>query len=320
VIGPAPARIDLMETEHNLGLTIMVASVEEALGTDWTDRAGSADLVRVHRPDAGSWPRLRAAGFFPRPDRVSWLAPASADEPEFLARLSRKGREDVRRAVRTAAESGVEITVRDPFDAAFYDQFLVLYRNQVAAMRHGLPIAVRERERVLDDPERFFAVSATHDGRLVGACIAERRPERGATWIRFCAVDETRRRQSLARALYVKAVVSVGHNGPGTVVLGTDLGLFGHITEVGLLGFKTRLGFRPRPSHELAPADGFDVADRILSLRNLADPSVALAYQDSSSEDLMPIVFGSDPCGHLDRITLASRAPRPRPWPISEPS
>lgn len=296
----------LMETEQVLGLTVLVVSTDEALGAEWQGSARSADLVQVRRPDPARWPELRAAGFIPRPDRVSWVASAPSDDEEFLGLLSVKGRQDVRRAMRRAASSQVEVAVRDTIDVRFYDEFLTLYQQQIDAMRYGLPIAVWERDRVLQSSERFFAVAASRHGRLVGACIGERRPEHGAAWIRFCAVDESRRRQSLARVLYLRASVAVGGEGYKVVVLGNDLGLYGQIAEVGLLGFKTRLGFVPRPSHEMTPGEGFDVADRIVSLRNLADPSVVLAYQRSVSEDLVSVVVGSDPRGLRDRIKLAT--------------
>lgn len=302
-----------MEVEQHRGLCVLVAEVEEALAEG--DRAGAAchaDLVRVRRPDPADWPRLSAAGFVPRPEGVSWVAPAPVDDQQFLARLSRKGREDVRRAVRSASGSGLEVEVKDTFDEAFYDRFLVLYRWRIEAMQHGLPVAVRERDRVLADPERFFAVAATCQGALVGACIGERRPERGMGWIRFSAVDDVRRRQSLARVLYLRGTVLIGSEGFATAVLGTDPGLYGHVADIGLLGFKTRLGFTPRPVHEVAGGENCDVADRVLSLKHLADPSVALGYQASAAEGLTPIVFGTDPVGRADRITLATGTPAAR--------
>ncbi|NUP51440.1 MAG: hypothetical protein HOW97_29615 [Catenulispora sp.] len=307
-----------MEVEQHRGLRILAAEVEEALAGDWAGVARDADLVRVRRPSPADWPRLRAAGFVPRPEGVAWVAPAPVDDRQFLARLSRKGREDVRRAVRLASGSGLDIEVKDTFDEAFYDQFLVLYRWRIEAMRYGLPVAVRERDRVLGDPDRFFAVAATYQGSLVGACIGERRPERNAGWIRFSAVDDIRRRQSLARVLYLRGSVLIGSEGFATAVLGADPGLYGHVAEIGLLGFKTRLGFTPRPVHEVAGTDNCDVADRILSLKQLADPSVALTYQDSAEQSLTPAVFGTDPTRQADRITLATDTPAVRSIVISQ--
>ena len=184
-----------MAVEQDFGVSVLVVGVDEACDTEWDGYAGEADLARVRGPEISDWPDLRAAGFVPRPERVSWVAPAPADQHRFLSRLSRKAREDVRLAMRRATESGVVLRREGSLDAEDYERFLDLYRPQLETHRHPIPTAIWARDQILADPERFYAVIAEADGRMVGACIGERRPQRDAAWIRFSAVDRLRRQR-----------------------------------------------------------------------------------------------------------------------------
>jgi hypothetical protein len=62
------------------------------------------------------------------------------------------------------------------------------------------------------------------------------------------------------------------------VSLGNDPALFGHVVQPGLFDFKTRMGFTPVPSEVLDPSLAGEFADRVLSLRSLADPSLFVTW------------------------------------------
>jgi predicted N-acetyltransferase YhbS len=270
-----------MELTEQLGLPVLLVDVAEAVSTDWAAYRDRVDVVRVLRPDPARWAELRRTGFRPKPNRVTWLAPAPASEQQFLSMMSSKQRREVRGAVRRAQQGGLRPELRQPVDAGFLDTFLRLYCARIADMRHGLPVAQWQREAILADPDRFYAVSWYDGDRLVGSCVAQERPAQDAVWLRFSAVDPRRRAASLARALYLQGALVAGTKGYARVALGTDPNLYGHVAKAGLLQFKAGLGFTPEPSQAATPGDGFDEADLVIGFSALADPALFLAYDDT---------------------------------------
>lgn len=48
-----------MNVVDYFGVTIIMLDEGEAVGDDWRDAAGEADVARVERPDPACWPTLR---------------------------------------------------------------------------------------------------------------------------------------------------------------------------------------------------------------------------------------------------------------------
>jgi hypothetical protein len=271
-----------MELRELVGVPVAFVTVDEALDRAWAAHAGEVDVVRVRRPPHDHWPALLDAGFLPKPNRVTWYATTCEDEDELVARLSKSAREDVRTARRRAAAAGLRIEVRT-LDVPLLDRFLALYAEQIAAMRHSLPVAIQERTDLAARADEYVAVCAFADSELVGGCLARRCPDEDLLRIRFSAVGDVWRDASLARVLYVDAVLAARRLGYRAVTLGNDPNLFGHIAKPGLFAFKYRMGFRAVPSQLVRSDDGWDEADLVVGLRALADPSFLLSYADLPS-------------------------------------
>jgi len=263
------------------GVPMAFVDADEALGGEWSAYRGRVDVVRVDPAPEDCWPELRAAGFVPKPKMVTWMAGTAEDDESFLASLGRKERQTVRSARRALEAEGLKVEVR-PVDECLMSEFLPLYRQRVAEMKHGWAVADEQRDAVLSDAKAYFAV-CVHRGPILDGCALVRLDaETGRARIRFSAVDSQRRQSSLARVLYLEAVRVARESGCSQVSLGTDPNLFGHIAKPGLLGFKGRLGFSARPAHLVDPGAGNDQADLVIGLTQLTDPAMVLGYADET--------------------------------------
>jgi GNAT superfamily N-acetyltransferase len=273
-----------MELQDIAGVSVLFADLEEALDTDWRAYRDRADLVRVTEPPTDSRRQLTAAGFHIKPDRVTWMAPTGRNQDEFLSRLTKRARQNIRTARHHAAADGLALQA-EPLSTQLLDAFLPLYLDRVAEMRHGLPAAARQRDIILAEGERWVAVCA-YDGsrQMVGACLCYECHKEDVLRIRYSAVDPRRRESSLARVLYAEAASLARDRGFGRISLGNDPNLYGHIAERGLFEFKVRMGFEAVPSRSVDPVDGEDVADLVLRLSGLSDPAFLLSYAPQEAD------------------------------------
>lgn len=286
-----------MELVEDYGITIAVASAEEAIALRGEDIARDVTLVRVPRPPDEAWEELARAGFVRKPAWVQWVAPAGGTLEEFLLNMPLKARQDMRRARRRAEEQGLRYELEQPVHPERLDLLLDLYEARVGEMRHGISFATQMRDGILADG-RNFAVYAYDGDKMVGGCICMEAPDRDVVVIRFSAVDPHWREQSLARALYSEGVLAAQAKGYGKASLGRDPNLYGHLPQPGLLIFKSRLGFRPVPSHEFGHVDSGDDAELLLSLDKLNDPAMILGYGPTPGFRLT--VFTNDPAPGYD--------------------
>ncbi|WP_406216223.1 GNAT family N-acetyltransferase [Streptomyces canus] len=274
-----------MEIVDHRGLSLAHITTAELADRPWLHTDSCIDLVRITAPGAESWDELAEAGFVRKPNMLTWKAELGRSEEEFLlSRLSSKGRRFIRKCQRQA-ESELEISVHDQLDPELLDPFLDLYRQQIDTMRHGVAIAVQQRERILQGGEKYFGIFARQEGELVGGCIVRECPEQRAIRIRFSAVCPQWRKASLSRVLYFAAMHVGRHRGHQWVTLGDDPNLYGHVVKAGLIDFKVSMGFQCVPSQDFHDPDGIDQADLVLELGRLADPVVVLGYTSSDPED-----------------------------------
>lgn len=259
------------------GVAMLVLETDEALDGRWGAQSRLAEVVRIERPPVESWPQLRAMGFLPKPQWITWLADVCEDEETFIARLSSGERQRIRLARHKLGEEGLRLDVRS-VDAALFDEFLVLYEDSLTRMRHAVSVARGERDAIMADSHRYVAVCVTDGSSLVGCCLAQRLPDADLVRVRFSAADLPNRENSLARVLYLEAARVTRSFGHRTFSLGRDRNLYGHIAQTGLLRFKRGLGFEPNPTHHVDPAVGYDQADLVVGTGALADPAMLLGY------------------------------------------
>jgi hypothetical protein len=257
---------------RSVGIVTDVGGLRIGLNEDTAD----VDLLRHREPSAAEIPGLLAAGYLIRPSEVTWVAPTCASADEFLSRLSGKDRQNIRTAQRSIAASRVRIAV-DTLHEQLLNDFLTLYAQALEDMTNAIPVAIKQRDALLSDADAYFAVTVREAGRLVAACLAVRDADRDLVRIRFSAAEAHLRGASVTRVLYLAAIGEARNRGVGQVSLGTDLNLYGHIVQPGLFSFKSRLGFSAYP----APAvldHGYDLAERVLSLSRLSEPTLTLGY------------------------------------------
>ncbi|MBE4737361.1 MULTISPECIES: GNAT family N-acetyltransferase [Streptomyces] len=267
-----------MEIVDRHGLALALIAPAELAEEPWTRTDQPIDVVRLLNPPAGIWDDLARRGFVRKPSLLTWVAELGADEDGFLASLDSSSRKSVRRAQRQAVAAGLRETVEDPVTPGTLDRFLTLYRERVADMRFGVPFALDHRDAVLHGPRKFFGVFAYDGEELVGGCLALECPAVNTLVLRFSAVSAAYRRSSLPRVVYLSVLREARARGYGRATLGNEPNLMGHLTQPGLLRFKTGLGFRAVPSHECADPQPSDEADLVLRLTALNDPTLILGY------------------------------------------
>jgi hypothetical protein len=263
------------------GVPMAILDEEEAIEGRWQSDAGPAEVVRIERPRREFWPQLREQGFMPKPQWITWLADIGDDEESFIAALSSGERQKIRLARRLLAAEGLTLTVR-ALDKKLFDEFYPLYQASLRRMRHGVSVAGDERDAILADRDRYFAICVADRDQLVGCALARREVDLDTVRVRFSAVDQPHREASLSRILYLEAARVTRDFGHPTFSLGRDRNLYGHIAQPGLLRFKRQLGFIPHPSHHIDPAIGYDQADIVLRTGELADPCMLLSYIDNT--------------------------------------
>lgn len=271
-------RIDIV------GLKVLLADASEvvqAFGPHAAPPPGldGVDLVRVESPDVATWAALRACRFLPKPDRLTWITDSAADDDAFLSRMGRKARASVRNARRWVAASGGTMRAVALTDRSLAE-FFALYDDQLRRMQHGFPVAHAHRDDMLARRDQMTVVQVYIDGRLAGSCIAELRSATDPGRIRFSAVTEAGREHGLAGALYAETATVLRERGVARVTLGNDPNMYGHLVQPGLFDFKRHLGFVPVPSRTVDTSDGTEIADRVLSLRRLRDPSFMIGLAE----------------------------------------
>ena len=153
-----------------------------------------------------------------------------------MARRSSAERQKIRGARARTAGEGIQISVRE-LDERLFEEFLVLYADTVNRMRHGVNVALEERDTILADRSSYIALCASSGARLVGCCLARREPALDTVRVRFSAADHPHRETSLARVLYMEAGRVTRELEHRTLSLGKDRNLYGHIAKPGLLRF-----------------------------------------------------------------------------------
>jgi hypothetical protein len=287
-----------MKSVMYFGVPMVIVGEGEAIDGRWRADPGPAEVVRVERPRQESWSELRRSGFLLKPQQISWVADVGDDEESFTAALSSGERQKIRAARKRLAAERLTLSVRD-LDGHLFDTFLPLYEASLARMRHGVPVAAGERDEILGDRARYFAVCVADGPDLVGCALARREVDLDTVRVRFSAVDLPHREASLSRVLYLEAARVTRELGHQTFSLGKDRNLYGHISQPGLLRFKRQLGFTPRPSHHIDATTGYDQADLVLRTRALADPTMLLSYAGDVPDDRLRLeVFSA--ADHLD--------------------
>jgi hypothetical protein len=286
-----------MEIADYHGISVAHVDHDELADRPWREAADHIDVVRLTAPKAELWPWLAEEGFIRKPALLSWVTQLGASEEEFLARLDNKARQDIRRS-RNRAERALTLTVHDVLEPGPLDRFLALYGQRVEEMAYGIPIAVQQRERLLGGVEKYFAVFAEQGGELAGGCVVRECPDEDAVRIRFSAVTEEWRRDSLARTLYFAAMRTAREKGYRWATLGDEPNLYGHLTKAGLFPFKVKMGFRCLPSQDFHDSGGTDLADLVLSLERLCEPSLIIGYESDRPDDraLRAYVMSCAPC------------------------
>lgn len=289
-----------MEVTEYHGVPMLLVTPEEAVAGDWRAVADQAEVVRVERAPLELWPELRRSGFVVKPQFLSWIADVRASEEEYLTGLPKRERQKIRGGRRHLAADGVAVETC-PLDERLYDEFLLLYEDQIASMRHGVAVARDERDDVVAAAGTYSAIVARRGPEFVGCCIAQRDEGRDTLRVRFSAVAAGYRQDNLARVLYMQAAELARSLGHRWFSLGKDRNLYGHLAQPGLFRFKAHLGLVPRPSHLVDPAIGYDQADLVLRLGELSDPVLALGYVDDWPSDRLRLhAYTYDPEPRLD--------------------
>lgn len=273
------------------GMRVGVLSATNAVELSGVVDHLDVDMLRVVEPPLDLRGQLRESGFLVKPQRLSWPGALGEGEESVLARMSPNARRQLRRARRAVHSAGLMTVVKRPMDEADMVMFLTLYEAQMSSMERGMPYALWQRDSLLEHRDRWFGIFSFLDAAPVGACLAEEAPSFDCVKLRFSAVMPQFRALSVGKVLYFHAMNVARDAGYGWVTLGIDRNLYGLSAAPSLFSFKARLGFTAVPSQNFYDPDGVDLAERILTLRCLQDPSLVLAYDRDDSSGLTACVL-----------------------------
>lgn len=267
--------MEIVEQDH---IVVALVDADEAEERAWERADAPVDVVRLVDSEAVGDEVLSRLGFVARPRWLNWSAPVAGSEAEFLARLSGTERRNVRLGRRFVEEQRLRLRVEPRLTEEFMDEFLVVYDRQIADMPRGKNFARRWRDRLLAAAEEHVSVGLGDATGLLAGSVWRVRPGPSVLQMRFSAALPGARSGRALRVLYAEAMEYAREAGLAYVSLGNDPALFGHVVQPGLFDFKTRMGFTPIPSEVLDPSLAGEFADRMLSLRSLADPSLLVTW------------------------------------------
>ena len=258
------------------------------------EREPDLDAVRLLRPKAADAASLALAGFLVKPYEVNWVSDAPQDRAAFLEKLGKRSRQSFTAADRAVRDIGATTHVV-PLTPAALEDFLGLYAGGLEQMRNPIDVATRHRNRIVDRIHDYLMVAVRRDDELVAATLCLSDAGTDLLRIRFSAAGRTLRDAGVSRVMIMAASLEAAPRGLSRVSLGSDLNLYGHIVEPGLLAFKARLGFSPRPDRAIL-GSGEDVAERLVRMRHLSQPAYAFAYAEDGgpNDDLVLHRFTSE--------------------------
>lgn len=258
-------------------------------------------------PEGQDWDLLRSRDLVLRPNWVTWLAAASNGSAGLISTMSRKRRYLSRTSLRRIGDLTMQVS--DPIEPDLLDAWMVCYTSRVATMRHGVNIALAQREQLLD-PASGHKLVVWRDGvGLVCGCVVREDRERDTLYLRFSVVDPRVSGQELARAMYLSVADLAGGLGFARVSLGNDINFFGAVVKPGLCSFKLRLGFRPVPSHTVDEIEYRTVAEKVVNLDGLDVPVLCFEYTHAAS----PFESANRFLGEPNLLRLVSVSPASPP-------
>ncbi|MEU9716197.1 hypothetical protein [Streptomyces sp. NPDC047976] len=266
-----------MEIAEQDGLVIATLDRAEAERRAWREADVPLDIARLADSEEADDDVLAELGFTARPHWVNWCAPVRSSEAEYTAALSGTERRNVRLGRRVILDESLRLVVQEGLTEELMDDFLDVYDAQIAGMPRGRNFARARRERLLDAAAEHIGVSVYAGPTMVAGSLWRVRPEPSVLQMRFSASAPDARSGRVLRAVYAEALEYARGRGLAHASLGNDPSLFGHVVQPGLFNFKSRFGFTPVPSQILDPHLGGEYADRFLSLRSLADPTLVVA-------------------------------------------
>lgn len=294
-----------MEIVDRYGLTLALVGPEELVDEPWLGADRPVDVVRVPAPPAAAWDELAARGFVHKPSVLTWVSALGPDEETHLAGLSVNARKSIRYARNQVVAAGLREVVEDPVTPESLDRFYALYRERVAEMRTGVPFGLDYRDAILHGPRPFFGVFYYEGEEMAGGVLVLECPGVDVVVLRFSAVSARWRRTSVARPLYLATLAACRARGYRQATMGNEPNLMGHLTQPGLMRFKTGLGFRAVPSQEAADPQGGDEADLVLRLTTLNDPTLILGYAGRQARRQPGEVPGGAPVGAVGSALTA---------------
>jgi hypothetical protein len=188
-------------------------------------------------------------GYFLAPSHIVWRMATESLE-EYLGHLSSKQRSRVKARLQKSA--GTDL-VLEPVTAENFEKWYLIYEREVVGKEHGrrtlaaswITDAVKRNE---------FSLLQYHsrDGdSLLGGAVLRRMPGLSQFNIAYAAYDHAAVGKELSFRTFVEALTLAKHEGFQTLSYGKDRNLYGHYYTIGLMEYKSMLGFSPQLSGDV---------------------------------------------------------------------
>ena len=264
-----------------------------------SEHSGNFHAVSILDPGDELIKELTVRGYHLKPTRVGYeiaLPRAEAGrsvEDAYLSVLSASGRRKLRKAYRNISSrmnaGDVDFSWHQGRDVALFDEFVSLHSVAMASVHQGEPLLERAVGPMRRNPGRWLGQDKTvlyaqgSQGLIGGAVI---RDEGNRLSIMYTAVSaEEKERNGADVQSYMTWLVAERcyAEGRSHVGYGSDPNLYGFKMGLGLLRFKSAMGFRPkgRPRFELF---------KILNFAPFQGPVVF--FKNDSEGGLKGVVFG----------------------------
>jgi hypothetical protein len=207
------------------------------------------DLIYIEDPGPRDLERrTQADGFYLAPNQVIWTRPLMSAQ-DYMASLNSEQRRRMKGKLKTSQER-----VRSelgPLTEADFAEWYALYDSEVVGRERGRRVIestwAAEKGSELQRYQRLF-FRDNESGELLGGVILKVEQKTGQLQAPYGAYKHEARDFNLSIRAFAESMDIGTARGLKRLSYGMDTNLYGHHLSIGLMEYKSSLGFTPAPS------------------------------------------------------------------------
>ncbi|MBP9838330.1 MAG: hypothetical protein KBC84_06415, partial [Proteobacteria bacterium] len=193
-------------------------------------------------------------GYYLRPDRVIWTMPVVSFE-DYLNRAKEEGGFDSKDRNNLKRNLKKSETLKIKFDSLTeekYQDFFARYQRMIEAMPRGKNNLTSDWFREKREKGKHMILSLTDpvSGKTVASSIVTLEKEGLKVILAYAAIEPDSYSFDPSTRMVVETLKLAKQQGYTQLSYGMDFNLYGYYLPLGLMGFKSFMGFRPRASEK----------------------------------------------------------------------